>query len=248
MSRVKFDEEGKRFYENGVDQGVLYFPVENETTGKIEYTNGVAFNGLRSVENNPEGGEITDFYADNIKYLSLTSAEKLKLTIGCYFYPDEFKECNGEKSLGTGVTVGQQTRKSFGFCYRTKIGNDLNEDLGYLLHLVYGCKTAPTSKPYNTINESPEPAEMSFEVSASSVEITKVSGMKPTYELVIDSRTVDDTKLTALENKLYGTDPEGSTTGTVPTLPTPDDVWTILNTNTTNKVFTTTTHKIEAGK
>ena len=216
MAKLTWDGAGQRFYESGVDRGVLYV---QESTGT--YGTGVAWNGLINVTESPEGAEPSDMWADNIKYGSLRSAETFGGTIEAYTYPDEFEECDGNKMVEEGVYIGQQTRKSFGFCYRTKIGNDVNQDLGYKLHLVYGCTASPSEKSRDTINDSPEAATLSWEFDTTPVNVT---GGDPTATIVIDSRTADSTKLANLEKKLYGDDSTGT-----PTLPTPDAVIAIFS-------------------
>lgn len=215
MSKLKWDQTGERLYETGVSKGVLY-PYENNA-----YTNGVAWNGLINVSESPEGAEVTPLYADNIKYLNLMSAEEFKATIEAYTYPDEFAACNGEASLKEGVSIGQQSRKLFGLSYQTKIGNDVNGELGYKIHLIYGALAAPSEKAYATINDSPEAITFSWEISTTPVE---VPGFKPTASLVIDSTKVDPTKLAEFEKKLYGDET------TEATLPLPSEVAALFNT------------------
>ena len=210
MPKITWDETGKRFYENGVDHGVLYLPDANGV-----YTKGVAWNGLTTVTESPGGAEANAQYADNIKYLNLVSAETFGATIEAFTYPEEFGVCDGTAAPKKGVYVGQQTRTTFGLCYRTKVGNDLNADLGYKLHLVYGALAAPSEKAYNTVNDSPEAITFSWEISTTPVQVTD---LKPTSLLVIDSTKVEATALQALENMLYG----GASTEAK--LPTPDDV------------------------
>lgn len=218
MAKIVWDKAGEHFYETGVDHGVLYFP---DATGK--YKDGVAWNGLVSVTESPSGAEATGQYADNIKYLNLLSAEEFAATVEAFTYPHEFEACNGFAELATdaGVYVGQQTRKVFGFCYRTNIGNDTDgQDHGYKLHLVYGCQASPSEKAYQSINDSPEALTFSWEISTTPVE---VPNFKPTALVIIDSTKVDAGKLTQIEEKLYG----GSSTE--PEMPTPADIATILS-------------------
>ena len=215
MPKIKWDQTGERLYETGVSKGVLY-PYANNT-----YAKGVAWNGLINVSESPEGAEATPLYADNIKYLNLMSAEEFKATIEAYTYPDEFAACNGEASLEEGVSIGQQKRSQFGLSYQTKIGNDVDSDLGYKIHLVYGALAAPSEKAYATVNDSPEAITFSWEISTTPVEVT---GFKPTASLVIDSTKVEAGKLAALEKVLYGD------TETEARLPLPDEVLSIINT------------------
>lgn len=220
MSKLKWDQAGEKFYETGVSNGVLY-PLTNGA-----YPDGVAWNGLTAVNENPSGAEATPLYADNIKYLNLMSAEEFGATIEAYTYPDEFGVCNGEAELAKGVSIGQQARKLFGLSYQTKVGNDQNNDLGYKIHLIYGALAAPSEKAYATINDSPEAITFSWEISTTPVE---VEGFKPTASLVIDSTKVDADALTRLKNVLYGTDGSQGTEGTTARLPLPDEVLSIIN-------------------
>lgn len=218
MSRLTWDNTSERLYETGVKQGVLY-PIQ--TDGK--YSKGVAWNGLTAVTESPSGAEATALYADDIKYLNLMSNEEFGATVEAYTYPDEFAECDGSAALATGVMIGQQKRKTFGLCYRTTLGNDVDgNDYGYKLHLIYGCLAAPSEKAYATINDSPEAITFSWEISTTPV---NVNGFKPTSCITIDSTKADDTKLAALEDILYGKDDSE----TVARLPLPDEVATLMS-------------------
>lgn len=196
MSKLVWDETGKRFYETGVNKGVLYPQAAGGT-----YPKGVAWNGLTAVTESPSGAEATPLYADNIKYLNLMSAEEFGATVEAYTYPDEFAACNGEVELAAGVTIGQQKRTAFGMAYQTKVGNDIDSEAGYKIHLIYGALAAPSEKAYATVNDSPEAITFSWELTTTPVEI---EGFKPTASLVIDSTKVNAEKLAALEAILYG--------------------------------------------
>jgi hypothetical protein len=218
--RLVWDTVGERFYETGVDRGVLYLP----TAGA--YTIGHAWNGLTAVTESPSGAEATPQYADNIKYLNLVSAEEFSGTIEAFTYPDEFAQCDGTASPVPGLRVGQQSRKTFGLSYRTKIGNDVDGgDHAYKLHLVYGCLAAPSEKAYATVNDSPEAMALSWEFTTTAVE---VPGLKPAASLTVDSRDFVGAPalaaLTALEDALWGP-AEGVGT---PRLPLPAEVITLL--------------------
>ena len=211
MAKLVWDATGERKYETGVRNGVLYVMGEGGT-----YPKGVAWNGLTAVTESPSGAEATALYADDTKYLNLISAEEFGATIEAYMYPDEFAECDGSATLATGVTIGQQPRKTFGMSYRTVYGNDVdNESYGYKLHLIYGAVAAPSEKAYATINDSPEAITFSWEVKTTPVNVT---GHKPTASLTIDSTKVDKTKLAKIEDILYGA-AEGEAR-----LPLPDEI------------------------
>lgn len=217
MSKLIWDKTGERLYETGIEKGVLY-PLKNGT-----YSKGVVWNGLTSVSESPSGGEPTALYADNIKYLNIISAEEFGATIEAYMYPDEFAECDGSASIADGVTIGQQKRVPFGLSYVTKIGNDEEgTDHGYKIHLIYGATAKPSEKGYETINDSPDAATLSWEISTTPVD---VPGFKPTASVVIDSTKTDAVKLKELEDILYGTaDAE-------PGLPLPEELVDLFSKN-----------------
>lgn len=224
MSKLIWDKTGEKLYEIGVKQGVLY-PVGEGGT----YPKGYAWNGLTAVTESPSGAEATALYADDIKYLNLYSAEEFGATVECYTYPDEFGECNGEAELAPGVSIGQQSRKSFGMSYKTTLGNDVDGDKhGYKLHIIYGAMASPSEKGYSTINDSPEAITFSYELTTTPVSVS--GGFKPTASLVIDSTKVNTEKLAKLEEILYGKDPttEGGNDGVDPRLPLPDEIATIV--------------------
>lgn len=212
---IQWDDTGKRFYETGVDHGVLY-PMDEFGA----YPEGIAWNGLTGVSEKPSGAQATPLYADNTKYLNLMSVEEFGCTIEAYTYPDAFAACDGSEEAVEGLMLGQQGRGKFGLAYRTRIGNDVSEDLGYKLHLVYGCLAAPSEKAFKTVNDSPEAISFSWEVTTTPVPVV---GFKPTASLTIDSTKVDAAKLAALEVILYG-----STPATKGILPLPDAVITAL--------------------
>lgn len=215
MAKIVWDQTGERLYETGVKQGVLYV---QDASGA--YPAGVPWNGLTAVTESPSGAESTPLYADDIKYLNLVSAEEFGATIEAYTYPDEFAQCDGSATLIEGVTVGQQARKSFGMCYKTTVGNDINGNAyGYKLHIIYGALAAPSEKAYATINDSPEAITFSWEVSTTPVNVT---GLKPTASVIVDSTKVSQAALAALEDALYGTDEKEAY------LPLPDEIKTIM--------------------
>jgi hypothetical protein len=214
MAVLTWDGTGERLYETGVDRGVLYIPTNGI------YDTGYAWNGLTAVTESPSGAEATPLYADNIKYLNLVSAEQFGATIEAYTYPDAFALVDGTARPSAGVSVGQQTRKTFGFSFRTRLGNDVSgTDFGYKLHLVYGALAAPAEKAFASINESPEAITFSWEVTTTPVPVT---GLKPTAIITIDSTKVSAANLQALEDALYGT------AGTNARLPLPDEVLAIF--------------------
>ena len=215
MAKIIWDAVGARLLEAGVDHGVLY--PQNQAGA---YPLGVAWNGLTGVTESPSGAEPSDFWADNMKYASLRSAESFGATIEAFTYPDEFMLCDGSYELTSGVVIGQQSRKAFGLCYRTKLGSDVDTDMsGYKLHLVYGATASPSEKAYATVNESPDAVTFSWEITTIPVSVT---GQKPTALLTIDSTKVNPAKLADLEEVLYGTE------GAEPRLPLPDEIASLM--------------------
>lgn len=204
--KLVWDAVGERRFEAGVDRGVLF------VMGTNGYGNGVAWNGLTSVSVSPEGADATDLWADNLKYATMRSAETVGATIEAYTYPDAWNECDGSASVATGVYLHQQNRKTFGFCWRTMIGDDTHTDLskGYKLHFLYGCTASPSETSYETINDSPDAMTFSWEIDTTPL---TVEGFKPTAYLSIDSTEVDATKLETLEKVIYG---DGETEARLP--------------------------------
>lgn len=203
MAKIKWDQLGEKKFKTGVDHGVLY-PQKNGA-----YPIGYAWNGLTAVNKTPSGAEDNKLYADNMQYLNLKSAETLGVTIECYFYPDQWAECNGETEIAEGVFLGQQRRNTFGFSYRNKIGNDTEgEDYGFEINLIYGCSSSPSEQSNQTVNDSPEAAAFSYEVSTTPVNVSGVGPdgkpYKPLASITIDSTKVSREKLLELEGILYG--------------------------------------------
>lgn len=219
MAKLSWDDTGSRFYETGVDRGVL-FPKTGENGA---YGKGVAWNGLTGVTENPSGAEETALYADNIKYLSLYSTEEFGATIECYTYPDEWAQCDGSAEIADGVMAGQQNRTGFGMCYRTILGNDAkHNDYGYKIHLVYGAMASPSSKSFGTVNDSPDAITFSYEVKTVPEKFAS-DQYKPTSVLVIDSTKCDKDALEDLEAIIYGSESDDSR------LPLPDEVISIMS-------------------
>ena len=208
-----WDETGKKLFETGVSNVALY---PQDTTGV--YGAGVAWNGVTNISESPSGAEATTLWANNGKYLNLYSVEEYASSIEAYTYPDEFAECDGSAEIAKGVSIGQQTRKSFGLAYKTLVGSDTDgNDHGYKLHLVYGCKAAPSERSHATVNDSPEALSFSWEISTTPVSVT---GHKPTASVEIDSTKVNAEKLAAFEKILFGSDTAAAR------LPLPDEVAT----------------------
>ena len=201
MSKLQWNQTGDRLYETGIRKGVLYL---RDAQGA--YPQGVPWNGLTSVSENPTGAEVTPLYADNIKYVNLMSVEEFEATINAFTYPDEFAQCDGSAALEDGVYIGQQSRSTFGMVYVTNVGNDVDlEDHGYKIHIIYGALASPSEKSYETINDSPEGIEFSWDITTTPVEVTD---HRPTASMVIDSTKVDATDLQDLEDALFGTETE----------------------------------------
>lgn len=218
MTRITWDKTGERLYETGNKQAVLYV---RDASG--QYPLGVPWNGLISAKQAPEGAEPTDLYADNIAYLSLTSVEKFKATISAYSYPEEFNKCDGSEVLVPGLNVGQQPRATFGFCYRTEVGNDVDyEQFGYKLHIIWGAKCAPSARDYETINDTPGAITFSWNITTIPYVFEKYPKLKPTAYICLDSTKLGDDVMSAVEDILYGDDKNPAH------LPTPDELLDLI--------------------
>lgn len=219
MPRLVWNAVGTRYYEAGVDRGVLYVGTDP----------GVAWIGLTSVSENPTGAEPKPYYQDGVKYSNTTTSEEFEATISAYTYPREFEPCDGSISARSGLILNQQPRRSFGLCYRTMIGNDLdNNDQDYKLHLIYNARARPTGRTNNTLNESPDPTDFSWSITTRP---PAMSGYKRTAHIVVDSRYTNADVLATLEDSLYGSDMN------TPTLPTLDELLAIFDSGI---VFTVT--------
>lgn len=235
---IQWDKSGEREYEVGVSKGVLY-PMKNGA-----YQNGVAWNGLTGVDENPDGGDINNIWADNIKYASFQTPENHKGTIKAFMFPDEFYPCNGmvAPSDAAGLVFSGQKRAAFGFCYRTEIGTDTDENAGYKLHLVYNSKISPSSASHNTKNENVDPEEMSWEYSSTPVDVVGVTGVEQTSVVEIKSTDFTDAQMAAIEAVLYGTaaveaDVQNNieaAAAVAPRLPAPGEVYTIIKAAASN--------------
>ena len=222
MAVLTWDQTGERTYETGVDHGVLYVYDKS----KKAYDNGVAWNGLTNVTMSPSGADASDFYADNIKYLTLRGAENFGATIEAYTYPDEFEVCDGSAPVGVaGITLNQQPRSAFGFVCRTKVGDDTGSE-DYKIHIIWNATASPSERAYASVNDSPEPITFSWEITTTSTPFSTFTQFQPVSHITVDSRHFATeelkAKLTALEEMLFG-----SASGQA-TLPTPDVVLTTL--------------------
>ena len=215
MAKLIFNNVGERLFETGVKNGVLYVMGDDGA-----YGNGVVWNGLTAVTESPSGAETTPLYADDVKYVVIYAAEEFGATVEAYTYPEEFEQCDGSAAISEGITIGQQTRKSFGMCYKTSVGNDVQgQDYGYKIHIIYGAKAAPSEKSYSTINDSPEAVTFSWELSTVPV---PVEGHNPTATMVIDSTRVPAEKMALIEAKLYGSEEVEAT------LPLPNEILELI--------------------
>lgn len=193
MTRLDWSTAGSRYYEAGVDRGVLYLPDKP----------GVVWNGLTDVTENPSGGDANPFYQDGIKYSNNSNPEELEMTISAFTYPQEFAECNGNAQPRSGLYIAQQRRKSFGLTYRTMIGNDLESDAGYRIHIIYNATVSPTSEAHQSFSDKMDPMEFSWGITTLP---ERIPGYRPTSHVVIDTRNTDPEIVTLIEDILYGTE------------------------------------------
>lgn len=217
MAKLVWDQESQRYYETGIRRGVLYVQNNDGT-----YRSGVVWNGLISVTERATGGEANAFYANDKKYLNLYSREELEATIEAYSYPEQFNQCFGIAEIADGAKIIQQSRRSFGFCYRTVFGSNLKgNEFGYKIHILYGCKASSQERVYKIIGDTPEPVSFSWELTTLPV---KFGRYKPVAHIEIDSTLCRKDSMEQLEDLLYGT----ATTN--PTLPTPEQIQNIIET------------------
>lgn len=225
MAKLKWDQAGQRFYETGTSKGVLFTQTITGT-----YSTGVAWSGLVSVKKSNDGAEENAMYADNMKYLSLTSAENLKGSIDAFTYPDEFEACDGSSEVNPGVFVGQQSRVPFGLAWMTIKGNDTQGNAyGEKLHIIYNAKVAPAERAYETVNEDPEALTFSWEYTTTPVDLSDI-GLEPSAGIVIDKSQVSAADWTELTNAIYGTDGDGTIAATTSRLPSIQEIISMTQT------------------
>lgn len=200
MAKLKWHTSGSRELEAGVSE-VILFPMESDGS----YANGIAWNGVTAINENPSGADVTDLYADNIKYASMTSAEKFGFTIEAFTYPNEWSECDGSAEAKTGVFLGQQPRKAFGLCYKTQIGDETHPGMnkGYKLHIIYNSTASPSGRGYSTINDNPDAISFSWEANSTPVAFEDYQ-LDAVCEITVDSTKANPSKLADLVDILYG--------------------------------------------
>jgi hypothetical protein len=188
---LEWHTAGSNYFESGIDQGVLY----------VDGYDGVPWNGLISVTESSSGGDAQPYYIDGYKYANRTGDEEFEATIEAYTYPDLFMKCDGTEQPRPGLFITQQRRLSFGLSYRTLVGNEVNSDHGYKIHLVYNALVSPSEHHYETQDNSPKPMTFSWGITTRP---TVTTGYKPTAHIIIDTRTTDPKVVRAIEDFIYG--------------------------------------------
>ena len=215
MATLLWDQTGSRFYEAGVDRGVLYLP-----DGKA-----VPWNGLISVNEDASGVEGTPIYFDGVKYANIMTLGDFSASLKAYTYPDEFLKLEGILEVGNGLFVTNQPQGRFSLSYRTRIGNDVNGiDLGYKIHVVYNLTAIPSQKSYETISES---SAIEFEWAITSIP-DPVPGFRPSAHLIFDTRKIGPLLLQDIEKALYGDDLNDAKLPSISTLTSFIGNWVII--------------------
>jgi hypothetical protein len=192
MARIDWAQVGSRYFEAGIDRGVLY--VGNNP--------GVPWVGLIGVEHNASGGDAKPRYLDGVKISNYAAPEEFEATIEAFTYPTAFEQCDGTAHIQNGLRVSQQFRKSFGMTYRTKVGNDAKGlDLAYKIHILYNLRAEPTDRGYETLGDDNEAMSFSWGVTSRGEMVT---GLFPSAHFTVDSRDVPAELLQDIENILYG--------------------------------------------
>ena len=218
MAKLTWDQIGARYYETGIDRGVLYASGEKA----------VPWNGLISVMEKPSGGDVKSYYVDGVKYLQTSAVnEEFEATITAYTYPPEFSKCDGTNQIRSGLFLTHQRRTSFGLSYRTMIDNDASVK-GYKLHLVYDALVKPSQVERKSIGSSVDPVNFSWDIVTRAPAIT---GYKRTAHVVIDTRYASTTTISDVETILYGSPSQAAR------LPSLDELLVIFDTNAALKVI-----------
>lgn len=212
MPRIAWDAVGVHYFEAGVDRGVLF------TTGNP----GVPWSGLISVDEKPSGGAAVSYYIDGQKYLNISADEEYVATLEAFTYPEEFYPCDGYGRADTGLYVLHQPRQSFSFTYRTLVGNDVDPNAAYKIHIVYNALAAPSDRNNGTITDQLQMANFSWDITATP---PSMPGFKPSAHVIIDTRVAHPGAVSDVEDILYGTD---STEARLPLL---DELITVFDMN-----------------
>ncbi len=206
MTRILWGQPGDKRYELGVDRGVFY-----PKTG-----NGVSWMGLVSVSKNISGASYRPYYIDGVKFMDEIDSGNSEFSLETFATPKEFLPCIGVKSLMPGLYVTNQPRDSFGFSYRTGLGNDvLGSSYGYKIHIISEALTSSTSIKNATMGSSTTPLTYKWDIDV----IPKyTTARKPISHVVVETNRYSAAAITALENILYGT------VSTAPRLPTQAEI------------------------
>lgn len=212
MAVINWNNAGERFFEAGVDRGVLY----------TQDGDGVAWNGLVGVSEKPSGGEPKGFYQDGVRFLNVSSLEEFGGTIEAFTYPLEFEECDGTADFD-GLYAYQQPRKPFGLAYRTRVGNDVDAELhAYKIHIVYNALAAPSQKDYESLNEDQQPVVFAWEFVTTPMTVTTNRGVITISHLAVDTRKASSAQVRIVENYLYGSPTLSAR------LPTPQQIFSVF--------------------
>lgn len=210
MAKLQWDQDGARIYETGTAKGVLFVKGPSGA-----YKEGVAWNGLQSIKKTNDGAEESALYADNMKYISLMSAENLKGSIDAYTYPEEFEACDGSVAVNPGVFVGQQSRVGFGLAWSTIVGNDTQGNAyGEKIHIIYNAKVSPSERAYETVNEDPDAITFSWEFTTTPNDLSDI-GLEPSAGIVISKSEVGPVVFAQVQDLIYGSDLEESSLPTI---------------------------------
>ncbi len=179
----------------------------------------VPWQGLISFDESMNN-EIKEYYFEGRPYLFVPSLSRYSGTINAYTYPDEFLKMVGNGEVAGGLYFDGQQPQTFGLTYRTKIANT-HEGLeaGYILHLVYNLTATQGDTTRETLADSINPTTFTWDVQAVPVQ---VEGFLPTAHVMIDSRKIDASDLSNIEEILYGSNYR------IPRLPAPSELYELL--------------------
>lgn len=207
---VTWEDNDDRYYQHGVDRGVLY----PSTGGPVPWK------GITGFDESSDSSSAI-YYIDGRIYLADVDPGDFQGSLTAYFWPDEFATCLGIPEATDGLYVDNQKPKRFGFTYRSLIGSGTTGDMfGYQIHLVYNAVAQLGTRSRKTINQSPTPMDFTFDLVCTPVALP---GFRPSAHYIIDTRHIDDATIAQLEGILYGTAEEN------PRLPTPTELYDLLN-------------------
>lgn len=203
MATITWGKSADKSLFQGIDQVAIF--VKTPVSSGVY---GYAWDGVTAVNESPSGAEPTKLYADNKVYNTLYSIEEFAATLEAYQTPKAFEQCDGISAVPScpKLKLHHKDRSAFVLVYHENVYNENGEeknDKGGIYHIVLNCKAAPSATDHATINDSPEAATLSYELSTSTVPVELNGKTYNSAHFVIDATEFTDTQISTLEAALY---------------------------------------------